>query len=76
MENKKDIKPILNWAVENGEAKIVDRISMKLLPHFLKHNLKLTEDIINSSSVFKVPVELYDLVKSMAEELVSSSYVE
>lgn len=38
MHSKKNIKPVLDWANANGEAKITDRIFMKLLPYFLKEN--------------------------------------
>ena len=76
MEIKKDIKPILNWAVGNGEAKIIDRILMKLLPHFLKDGLKITEKTIVDSNSLEVSPELYILVKNTAEELIGSSFVE
>lgn len=74
MNKIKDIKPILNWAVANGEAKIIDRILMKLLPQFIKIGLKVTEQAINDSKIFEVPSELYSLVQSTAEELVGSSF--
>ena len=74
MEIKKDIKPILNWAVANGEAKVIDRILMKLLPQFIKNNLEITENIVKSSDTLEVSDELYNLVKDMAEELVGSSF--
>lgn len=70
----KDIKPILNWAVANGEAKIIDRILMKLVPQLIKEGLKVTEQVINESDKLEVSGELYELVKNMAEELVDSSY--
>ena len=69
-----DIKPLLNWAVANGEAKIIDRILMKLLPQFIKEGHQITETIINESKTLEVSEELYKLVKIQAEELVSSSY--
>ena len=74
MNKIKDIKPILNWAVANGEAKIIDRILMKLLPQFIKIGLKVTEKTINDSKILEVPSELYSLVQSTAEELVGSSF--
>ena len=74
MNKIKDIKPILNWAVANGEAKIIDRILMKLLPQFIKIGLKVTEKTINDSKILEVPSELYSLVQRTAEELVGSSF--
>ena len=73
---KMDIKPVLTWAVANGEAKIIDRISMKLLPEFIKNNYKITEQTINESKTLEVSAELYNLVKDVAEKLVGSSYKE
>ena len=74
MKLNKNIKPILNWASANGEAKITDRILMKLLPQFLEENLQITDKIINSEQTIKVSDELYELVENMAEELVGSSF--
>ena len=70
----KDIKPILIWAAANGEAKIVDRILMKLLPEFIKDGHKITEKTIATTNKIEVSNDLYELVKNMAEELVDSSF--
>lgn len=74
MEIKKDIKPVFNWAVANGEAKIIDRILMKLLPQLLKSGYKLTEETVTESKTLDVSEELFNSVKNLAEELVGSSY--
>ncbi len=74
MELQKDIKPILNWAVVNGEVKIIDRIFVKLLPQFIKNGYKITENDIQKSDTLEVSIQLYNLVKYTAEELVGSSY--
>ena len=74
MKLKNDIKPIFNWAVENGEAKIVSRILMKLLPHIIKNELIITEEMVNSAKTLEVSDELYHLVKETAEEIVGNSY--
>jgi len=75
MHSKKNIKPVLDWANANGEAKITDRIFMKLLPYFLKENLQITEKMVNSTQSIEISNELYELVCNMAEELVGSSFV-
>jgi len=74
MTKQMNIKPILNWAVANGEAKIIDRILMKLLPQFIKEGHKITETIVNDLETIEVSEDLYSLVKKQAEELVGSSY--
>ncbi|MEA1920331.1 MAG: hypothetical protein U9N52_10850 [Campylobacterota bacterium] len=74
MTNNIDIKPILNWAVAHGEARIIDRILMKLLPQFIKNGHKITESDIQNRDTFLVSQDLYDLVKKQAEELIGSSY--
>lgn len=72
----KDIKPILNWAMQYGESKIVDRILIKLLPEFLAVNQKITPEMIENSDELVVPENLYQLTKETAENLVSMSYPE
>jgi hypothetical protein len=71
---EKNIKPIFDWAVANGEAKIVDRILIKLLPQFIKAGYKITENTIYESDTVEVSDELFNLVKDTAEEFVGSSY--
>jgi len=76
VNTKKDIKPILNWATANGEAKIVDRILIKLLPQFMKEGHKFTAEDIVEFDIYKVSNTLYILVKDVAEKFVGSSYNE
>ncbi len=70
----KNIKPIFEWAKSNGDAAIIDRIMIKLLPEFIKYNFKITVQEISSSETIEVSDELYDLVENTAQELVGSSY--
>lgn len=74
MNDKKDIKPIFDWAIAHGDAKIVARVIMKLLPLFINHNLKLTSDSVSQSKKIEVSSDLYKLVKEMSEKMVGSSY--
>ncbi len=74
MEKLEDIKPIFEWAIKNGEAKIVDRILVKLLPQLLKAHSNITAASVEESAVINVSAELYELVKKSAEELVGRSY--
>ena len=71
-----NIKPIFEWARLNGDATISDRIFIKLLPEFIKHNFKSTPELIESSESIEVSQELYELIKTTAQELVGSSYEE
>jgi len=75
MLDKRDVKGIFKWAKANGDAKIIDRILVKVLPELLKNNIKITEDSIQKSQTIEVSDELYNLIKTKSEELVGSSYV-
>ncbi len=66
----KNIKPVFEWAKLNGDAVIVDRIIVKLLPEFVKHNFKITVQEINSSEIIEVSDELYELIENTAKELI------
>ncbi len=68
-----DIKPILNWAQQNGEAKIIDRVLLRLLPVFIKNEMKMTDEMIESCNEILVKEEIYKLIKKTVEELVGSS---
>jgi hypothetical protein len=70
----KNIIPIFRWAEANGEAKIVDRILVKLLPEMLTHGQKLTTELINQTELVEVPIGLYQAVLNTAEELVGQSF--
>lgn len=72
----KDIKPIFNWAEQNGDANIYDRILIKIMPQLFNENVNLTAEIISSNDNIEVSSELYNLVKSKTEELIGSSYEE
>lgn len=70
----KDIKAIFDWAVQNGDVKVVDRICIKLLPVMLENNVHLTESLINERDSIEVPDTLYDEVLKMAISLVGKPY--
>lgn len=70
-----DIKPLFLWAKANGDANIYDRILMKLMPQFLKIDLKLTSDDVEILEKIEIPNELYNLVLEKTEELVGAKYV-
>ncbi len=72
----KNIKPIFEWAKLNGDASVIDRIVIKLLPAFIQHDFKITSQLIESSENIEVSDELYELILSTAQELVGSSFKE
>ena len=76
MKTMKNVLPIFIWAKANGEAIIVDRILVKIVPQLLKNSIKITNDIVERSETLEVDILLYDLIKKTAENLVGSSYAE
>jgi hypothetical protein len=75
MEWDMNIKPIFLWAREKGDAKIYDRILMKVVPELVKNNIQLTSEFIEQNEIIDVPSEIYDLLLEKAQELVGEKYV-
>lgn len=69
-----DIKPILEWAKQYGESKIVERLLVKLLPEILKTGEHLTPELIESRESILVDETFYQLIKTSAEEMVGARY--
>jgi len=69
----KDAKYIFSCALANGEAKIVDRILVRILPELMKHNQKMTSDSIFQAESIEVSDELYEYIKSVAQEMTGLS---
>jgi len=72
----KDAKHIFSCAIANGEAKIIDRILVRVLPELIKSNQKLTSESILASERIDVSDELYDYIRSVAQELTGLSCCE
>ena len=70
-----NIKPIFLWAREKGDAKIYDRILMKVVPELVKNNIQLTSEFIDGNETIEVPSEIYELILVKAEELIGEKYV-
>ena len=70
-----DLKPLFNWAKQNGDANIHDRILMKVMPQLINENIKLTSDIIENSETIEISNELYQLILNKTEELIGAKYV-
>lgn len=65
----KDAKHIFNCAAQKGEAKIAERILVRVLPELIKYDKKLTLEIIEASDTLMVPDELYGYICEVAQEL-------
>lgn len=72
----KDVKHIFNCAQACGEAMIVDRILVRVLPALVKHDQRLTADGIKASREIPVPDDLYAYIRVVAEELVGQKCTE
>ena len=70
----KNVKPVFQWAEENGDANIWDRVLIKIIPQLLKEKVILTTDIIATSKKIELSDELYDLIKEKVEDLIGSLY--
>lgn len=70
----KNLKSVVYWAKQNGEAKIIDRILLKMLPQLLEKNEKLTSDMFDETGEVLVDDLLYDQFVAIAEELVGARY--
>jgi len=71
----KDVKSVFDWARENGDANIYDRILVKVMPALLSKDLKLTAESIQNATSIEVSKEIYDLIVQAAENLVGAKYV-
>lgn len=70
----KNLKLVVAWAKQNGEAKIIDRVLLKMLPQLLEQNEKLTSEMLDRMDEILVKESLYDQFVSIAEELVGARY--
>ena len=70
----KDVKPLLLWAKAHGEAKIIDRILVRLLPELIKMNQELTADMLDHQNIIEIPLALYDRIQQETEALVGQQY--
>lgn len=70
----KNLKSVVIWAKQNGEAKIIDRILLKMLPQLLEENEKLTSEMIDQMDEIWIIEPLYNQFVAIAEELVGAHY--
>ena len=70
----KDIKPLLEWAQSQSEAKIVDRVLLKLMLELLSSNTVITEQMIQDNDTCYVTASLYERFLSVTQELVGKTF--
>jgi hypothetical protein len=66
-----DIKPIFDWARDNGEVKAVDRILVKVMLLLIKNRITLTAATIQRMEArMSLPEELISAIVRAAAEVV------
>ena len=66
-----DIKPIFDWARENGEVKAIDRILVKVMLLLIKNKITLTPTTIERmESRLELPDEVTAAIRKAAESVV------
>jgi hypothetical protein len=69
-----DIKPVFDWARENGEVKAIDRILVKVLLLLIKNKITLTAATIERMETrMSLPEELSSAIVRAAGEVVGKS---
>ena len=71
---KKDIKKLLLWSREQGDCVVVERVIVRMMPEFIKANLKVTASGLDGVESIMVDETLYEQVKSLCEELTNEKY--
>jgi hypothetical protein len=73
--NKIDVIPLFDWAVNNGDANIIQRIMAKNLPLLIANDFCISEEKIANSETLEVSEDIYQKIKSSTEDLVGAKYV-
>ena len=74
MNGLRNATPIFTWAQSNGDAAIVDRILIKIMPELMAQGLSTSRNFLKLEKPFEVDASLYELIKKTAETLVGDSY--
>jgi hypothetical protein len=72
----KEIKPIFDWANKIGDANINNRILAKVMPALIQAKITLTDNMINENTKIEVPQNIYNIIKSSAENLLGVPFEE
>lgn len=69
-----DIKPLLKWVKENGEARAVERLLMKSMLSLISYNFKFSASEIENMEIAEVESELFEVLKIRAEEIIGMNF--
>ncbi len=69
-----DAKELFLWVSKEGEAKAADRILIKIMPALIKEGIEVTAEDIKSMESFLVSEELFEAIKTVAEDVIGKSY--
>lgn len=67
-------KGLFDWALKEGEAKIIDRVLIKVAPKLLAEGIEVSAEDIKNMGSFFVGDEIYSIMKQITEEIVGKSY--
>ncbi len=70
MHTQKDIKPLMEWAKQNGDTKIIQRALVKLMPQLVARGQEITQERIENSERFTVDADLYERFEEVTKDLV------
>lgn len=67
-----DVKPLFTAAKAEGDAMIVDRIIVRLLPQLHSAGLRLSAKSVEAMSEILVSQEIFQLIEQTASELLAA----
>ena len=68
----RDASEIFQWAKERGDANVIDRIIVKILPSLLANNITLSSSMIENAQQIMVSDGLYEMINETAKNLIDS----
>jgi hypothetical protein len=75
MSSNMNLSPLIKWAIDNGDANIVDRILAKSLKELVSLNSLLSKNDLINSDKFNVEENIFNIIKDNTEQLIGKKYV-
>ncbi|WP_321277491.1 hypothetical protein [Thiomicrorhabdus indica] len=72
----RNITPVFQWAINNGESKIIERILLKLAPELIRADKQISPGDIERGEPIELEPELFNKIKLLAEEFVGQPYTD
>jgi len=69
-----DAKGLFEWAVQEGEAKVVDRVLIKVVPKLLSAGIRVSAEEISAMDSFFVSEEIFEAMREVVEQIVGKSF--